>query len=338
MQPIMLARATLVQAFTDVMYRIGAPVEQELQRAGLPDMMGIEPNTYIPVLPVLKFIQRIEHKEGIADIGFLASRQEILARLSEDFTTMTKNVPTLYTRLRQFAELAPLENTYCRVSMVRVGNEVRICNNLVGHPGLDGLHYSEWIQIMAIIEIIRKTEEPGWQPSEITFQSWFSPCESAFEQFPETRFLFGQKDTSITMPIALISQSLHERNNNQSLCEALTTKQSLPAKVRLDFPGSLKLALLPYLRGGYPDINLAAEIANTSARTLQRRLAQFGLSYSNLVQQTRFEVAVEMLKDPGIKSLDIAFSLGYENPSNFARAFRHIAGISPQEYRRQQDN
>ena len=221
--------------------------------------------------------------------------------------------------------------------MVRVGNEVRICNNLVGHPGLDGLHYSEWIQIMAIIEIIRQTEGPGWQPSEITFQSQFSPSESALEQFSETRFLFGQKDSSITVPITLISQSLHERNNNQSLYEALTTKQGLPDKVRLDFPGSLKLALHPYLRKSYPDINLAAEIANTSVRTLQRWLAQFGLSYASLVQQARFEVAVEMLKDPSITSIDITFAVGYENPSNFARAFRRIAGISPQEYRRQQD-
>jgi AraC-like DNA-binding protein len=119
--------------------------------------------------------------------------------------------------------------------------------------------------------------------------------------------------------------------------ETLTTKQNLPAKVCLDFPGPLKLALHPYLRERYPDINLAAEIINTSVRTLQRRLATFGLSYSDLVQQARFEVAAEMLKDPGLKSLDIAFALGYENPSNFARAFRQIAGVNPQEYRRQNE-
>ena len=128
--------------------------------------------------------------------------------------------------------------------------------------------------------------------------------------------------------MALISQALYQGNT-------LTTNQSLPSKVFHDFPVSLKLALHPYLQLDYPDIKLAAEIVNTSVRTLQRRLAQFGLSYANLVQQARFDVAAEMLKDPGLKSLDIAFSLGYENPSNFARAFRQIAGVSPQEYRHQ---
>ena len=164
---------------------------------------------------------------------------------------MTESVPTLYTRLRQFAELVPLENTYCRVSMYRTGNEVRICNNLIGHSGLDGLHYSEWMQVTMMIEIIRQTEGPGWQPSEITFQSQFSPCESALEQFSESRFLFGQKESSITLPIALISQFIHQSQEHNSLYKELTTKQSLPAKVNLDFPGSLKLALRPYLRERY---------------------------------------------------------------------------------------
>jgi len=36
---------------------------------------------------------------------------------------------------------------------------------------------------------------------------------------------------------------------------------------------------------------------------------------------------------PGLKSLDIAQAAGYRDPSNFARAFRRIAGVSPREYR-----
>ena len=118
--------------------------------------------------------------------------------------------------------------------------------------------------------------------------------------------------------------------------QELLAKTSLPPIAYLDFPASLKLALRPYLQEKYPNINLAAEIANISVRTLQRRLAESGLSYANLVQQARFEVAVEMLKDSSLNSLDIAFALGYENPSNFARAFRQISGVSPQEYRCQQ--
>ena len=102
-----------------------------------------------------------------------------------------------------------------------------------------------------------------------------------------------------------------------------------------NFPGALKAVLQSYFSDGYPDIKLAADISGTSVRTLQRHLKQFGVSYSNLVDQSRFESAVELLKNPEISNLDIAYAVGYEDPSNFARAFRRIAGVSPKEYRTQ---
>jgi AraC-like DNA-binding protein len=329
MQPIMLARVAHVLPFTDVLHGIGAPVERELRRAGLPTMLESQPDAYVPVLPVLNFFQRMEHQEGIDDIAFLASQQESIDHLSGDFIKISESLPTLYARLQLFCKFAHLENTNSKVSLSREGSEIRIFSNLVGHAGLDRLRYSEWIQIMVLIEIIRETAGSNWRPTEITFQSRFSPCRSVLEEFPDTRFLFGQKDTSFKAPITLMMRPLRVRHSNQN--------EQLPVRTVLDFPGSLKLALRTYLQEGCPDIHLAAEIANTSVRTLQRRLAGFGISYSILAQHARFESAVDLLKDPDHKSLDIARAAGYRDPSNFARAFRRIAGVSPREYRRQQD-
>jgi AraC-like DNA-binding protein len=36
-----------------------------------------------------------------------------------------------------------------------------------------------------------------------------------------------------------------------------------------------------------------------------------------------------------MKIIDIAYKLGYEDLSHFTRAFRHLAGLSPREYRSQ---
>lgn len=104
----------------------------------------------------------------------------------------------------------------------------------------------------------------------------------------------------------------------------------------VDFADPLKQTLRAYLVDGYPDIKLAAELAGTSVRTLQRGLAQSDLIYSKLIQETRFEAALQLLSDPDMKIIDVAYASGYEDPSNFARAFRRLAGVSPQEYRLQQ--
>jgi AraC-like DNA-binding protein len=72
----------------------------------------------------------------------------------------------------------------------------------------------------------------------------------------------------------------------------------------------------------------------TSPRSLQRKLAEVGTSYSQIVQELRYTAATGMLRDPGTRVIDVAFSLGYEDPAHFTRFFRRVAGITPRSYRR----
>jgi AraC-like DNA-binding protein len=84
---------------------------------------------------------------------------------------------------------------------------------------------------------------------------------------------------------------------------------------------------------GYLNIDSAAQLVRMSVRTLQRNLAKAGLTYSKVVEYARFEAAAEMLATPDLKIIDIAYSLGYEDPSHFSRAFRRMIGESPREFR-----
>ena len=88
-------------------------------------------------------------------------------------------------------------------------------------------------------------------------------------------------------------------------------------------------------RDGAPALELAAEIADLSTRTLQRKLADAGLSYRGLLDEVQFETATELLQNADQNITEIASLVGYSDPSHFARAFRRIAGDSPREYLQQ---
>jgi AraC-like DNA-binding protein len=79
--------------------------------------------------------------------------------------------------------------------------------------------------------------------------------------------------------------------------------------------------------------NMARQLA-MSERTLQRRLAERGFGFKQLVEITRRELAVRYVKDPGTELTEVAFLLGYSELSAFDRAFRRWTGLSPLEYRR----
>jgi len=92
--------------------------------------------------------------------------------------------------------------------------------------------------------------------------------------------------------------------------------------------------ILDLLPAGHPTIDRAARRYGIPVRTLQRRLHEVGLSYSELVDEVRFEAACRLLDDPQARIADVAAALGFTDPSNFSRAFVRWTGLSPREYRR----
>lgn len=96
---------------------------------------------------------------------------------------------------------------------------------------------------------------------------------------------------------------------------------------------ALREVLSGYHCGGRLTAKQAAELANMSLRSFQRKLASSGVVYSELVDETRSELAVEMLKDEESSLAEIAKTLGYSTSSNFARAFERWTGTTPALYR-----
>ncbi|PQA42482.1 AraC family transcriptional regulator [Amnimonas aquatica] len=76
-----------------------------------------------------------------------------------------------------------------------------------------------------------------------------------------------------------------------------------------------------------------ADVLGLGARTLRRRLAELGTSYQMIIEQLRRGRAVELLLHSTLTVDQIAAELGYQDPSNFGRAFRRWTGKSPREYR-----
>jgi AraC-like DNA-binding protein len=79
---------------------------------------------------------------------------------------------------------------------------------------------------------------------------------------------------------------------------------------------------------------IAAEL-HLSARTLKRKLAAQGATYTDVLDQQRREAAMRLLDARGLSLDEIAARLGYSDVANFSRAFRRwTGGASPGAYRR----
>ncbi|MGO8995729.1 MAG: AraC family transcriptional regulator [Polyangiaceae bacterium] len=93
-------------------------------------------------------------------------------------------------------------------------------------------------------------------------------------------------------------------------------------------------AAIPKAGGGFRSLDEIAVRLKVSTRTLKRRLASAGTSYSTLLDEARLERARELLRTERRSIDEIAESLGYSDVANFTRAFRRWTGTTPAAHRR----
>lgn len=100
-----------------------------------------------------------------------------------------------------------------------------------------------------------------------------------------------------------------------------------------DFRSRVENAVSPRLAHGGVAIHAVAKDLGMSTRTLSRRLADEGLTFSRVLAELRAELALKYLGDASLPVSRIAWLLGYGEASAFVVAFRRWTGMSPGEAR-----
>ena len=104
-------------------------------------------------------------------------------------------------------------------------------------------------------------------------------------------------------------------------------------KAGLTVAARVNWILLRLLGGHRPELGEVAKELGVSTRTLQRRIAEEGTSFRQLVSDARRELAKQYLLDRSLELAEAACLLGYEDPNSFYRAFREWEGTTPSEWR-----
>ena len=99
------------------------------------------------------------------------------------------------------------------------------------------------------------------------------------------------------------------------------------------FADDVRDALIETMAGERPAISKVAKSLRLSVRTLQRRIAELGTTYQDLLDQVRHQSAKRLLAATSLAMGEVAFLLGYEEVNSFARAFHGWEGIAPAGWR-----
>jgi AraC-like DNA-binding protein len=182
------------------------------------------------------------------------------------------------------------------------------------------------------LKLLRQVGGAGFCPSYVNLAVDARPKDiSELERRLGCRFHVAT-DNAIAFPIELLDQPV--ASANRLLFKLLggyldrvkaTTRTTLVERVHDYVRGSLP--------SGSSSIERCAQKLGISVRTLQAKLSDSDVKFSDILEQQRINLAKTYLEYEQLSLDDIAANLGYSEQSSFGRAFKRWTGTSPKLYR-----
>ncbi len=184
--------------------------------------------------------------------------------------------------------------------------------------------------------VLKSLAGPGWEPSEVCLSRSRPAQIEPYQRFFRTRLSFGGEYNAVVFAASWLASPL---KGSDALIhrQVMQEIEALEARGAGDLSAQLRRVLRQLLVGGAGQGKLSLEqVAKLFAihrRTLNRRLRAQGTSFQTLVEETRYDIARQLLRDTRLSVLEVAVTLGYADASAFTRAFRRWSATSPAVWR-----
>jgi AraC-like DNA-binding protein len=154
-----------------------------------------------------------------------------------------------------------------------------------------------------------------------------------FESLLRAPLHFGAAQTRLVFDCESIERPLDGGNPELARHHDAIALEYLSRIERDNIQWRVREVLTQRLAHGEPSQEDVALILNVSARTLQRRLGDCGVTYKEILDETRRVLALAYLSAPRHTVSEVTYLLGFSAGSSFTRAFRRWTGQSPSDWR-----
>ena len=268
---------------------------------------------------------------GREDFGLMLAKRRTLETLGA-LAPLVGSAPRVGDALEQLFRLLPYSFAGgVRAYVERQGPEAMLMGQVVlaDPPALDQQldHLAG-----AAVGLLRQLSRPDWAPEAVYLTRRRPAHPGTYETFFGAPVLFGQEVTGIAIRSSLLDAPIARANLdlNRVLFAQLEARAR---EVGTGFSGLVRDRVWHGLgvgRCAAPEI--AADLG-VPLRTFQRRLSQEGVSFSDLLDAARLEMAKRLMRHSDASLTHIATALGFAEPAVFSRFFRRRAGQTPSDWR-----
>ncbi|THD61020.1 AraC family transcriptional regulator [Phenylobacterium sp.] len=322
-----LGRSAGLTGFVDVARSLGLDPYRLAAEAGVPRAALSDPDMLVASAAMSQLIEMAAERSGAEDFGLRMATERSLSTMGVIGLAL-RNQPTTRKALEMLSEYAWLQNEALSIRLEEQGEEAMVIFGLIGWRGRQA---SELLMAIAF-RLLRTLRGPGWKPLEIRF------LHAAPRNIEAQRKLFGVTPLYEQDIFGLVFEraDLDKPNvvGDPGMAPHLTRylehladgrSQSLRSRVM-----DQVLLLLP---SGTATVERVAESMRIERRTLHRRLAAEGTSFSQILENARGELATSLLASSERPLQNVAEMLGFSSLSAFGHWFRRRFNTTASQYR-----
>jgi AraC-like DNA-binding protein len=240
--------------------------------------------------------------------------------------------PTLGAGLVNLARFFPYHQQATHTSFSCHGELARLEYRIMDGGIVDRRQDAE-LTLGMFVNVLRHCLGAAWTPEAIHFEHPMPGEWREHRQAFGAPVQFGQRTNALIFRSDRLLQPMPQGSLHRANAHCQELKKISGNTGVLSLLDHVKGEIRCCLPEGVPSIEFVAHAVDMPRWTLQRRLGNYGLSFSDAVDLVRRELADTHIRQRFVALSDISDSLGYSELSAFSRAFRRWFGMSPQQFR-----
>ena len=321
----------VVRALAAALASAGADPRALLDEVGVPPEALDRPEARLPASVVFRAIERAADLTR-DELFCLRAADAIPIGALETLDFAMRSSATIGDALGRAARYYALVDDRTELSAERAGDVAR----LVGRNRTIPAAPRAATELLFALALARGRQLTGqaWPLHRVAFRAEPPRDVRGHEEFFGVPVHFGQAVDELVFDASFLDAPCLTRDEALAAFfdrHALASIAQLPATAT--FAHEVRRAIAEAL-GTDPGLEATARRLRTSARTLQRRLGEEGTSHKEVLEAVRREMAAKLLADADMSVGEVAYLLGFFDPSTFHRAFKRWTGTTPAEFRR----
>jgi AraC-like DNA-binding protein len=321
------------RALIEACARLGLDTDRILDAVGLQRATILDADTRIPIEQMQALWRKAYELSNDPNLALHAV--EVLpfgAYRVIDF--LAASAPTIGAAIAKVSDYFPLVNTAVRLPYEVGDDRVAVALEAPSRPSVVTRPYAEYT-LAAVFIRTRIATHQAYRLLRVEFSHPRPDDTSEHERVFECPVSFGER--ACRMILARAVWDTPRAGSNPALFSVLDTHARMLLD-RLPGPsglvGRVRDAIEEELRGGKPRLESIARRMAMSPRTLQRRLADEGVVFNDVLDELRLRAAKAYLSQRDVAAAEVAYLLGFAAQSAFNHAFKRWTGQTPTEYRR----